>query len=111
MMRQRIIYPLGDGVAVMTPLDCGLTVEQIARKDVPPGSPYVIIDAKEIPSDRSLRSAWRADFSEPDGYGLTAEEWAAMYPPPPEPPVEPSPSPSPEPWAPMPEPTPSPGDE
>lgn len=102
MMRQRIIYPLGDGVAVMTPLDCGLTVEQIARKDVPAGLPYIVVDATDIPSDRSLRSAWRADFSQPDGYGLTAEEWAAMFPPPPpnqapEPEPEPSPSPEPEP--------------
>jgi hypothetical protein len=72
-MRERIIYPLGDGVAVLVPCECGLTVDQIARKDVPAGLPYLIVDATEIPTDRTYRAAWRADFSQPDGYGGEAE--------------------------------------
>lgn len=76
MSEQRIVYPIGDGIAVMMPADCGLTVEQIARKDVPAGIPYLIVDATDIPADRSLRAAWRADFSQPDGYGIGPEAFA-----------------------------------
>jgi hypothetical protein len=58
-MNQRIIYPTDDGgVAVIVPADCGLTIEEIAAKDVPAGKPYEIVDVSEIPSDRTFRGAW-----------------------------------------------------
>ena len=58
-MNQRIIYPTDDGgVAVIIPADCGLTIEEIAQKDVPAGKEYQIVDVSEIPSDRTFRSAW-----------------------------------------------------
>ena len=59
-MNQRIIYPTDEGgVAVIIPApDCGLTIEQIAAKDVPAGKPYKIVDAADIPSDRTFRDAW-----------------------------------------------------
>jgi hypothetical protein len=57
-MNLRIIYPTDDGVAVIVPADCGLTIEQIAAKDVPAGKPYEIVDVSEIPSDRVFRNAW-----------------------------------------------------
>jgi hypothetical protein len=58
-MNQRIIYPTGDGgVAVIIPADCGLTVDEIAAKDVPKGKPYKIVDVSDIPTDRTFRSAW-----------------------------------------------------
>ena len=59
-MNQRIIYPTDDGgVAVIIPApECGLTIEQIAAKDVPAGKPYQIVDVSEIPSDRTWRNAW-----------------------------------------------------
>lgn len=59
-MTQRIIYPTDEGgVAVIIPADeCGLTIGQIASKDVPAGKPYKIVDASEIPSDRTFRNAW-----------------------------------------------------
>ena len=58
-MNQRIIYPTDDGgVAIIIPADCGLTIEQIAAKDVPAGKPYEIVDVSEIPSDRTFRGAW-----------------------------------------------------
>jgi hypothetical protein len=58
-MNQRIIYPTDDGgVAVIVPADCGLTIEQIAAKDVPAGTPYEIVDVADIPSDRTFRGAW-----------------------------------------------------
>jgi hypothetical protein len=58
-MNQRIIYPTDDGgVAVIVPADCGLTIEQIAAKDVPAGKPYEIVEVADIPSDRTFRGAW-----------------------------------------------------
>ena len=69
MMDKRIIYPTATGIAVLIPCACGLTIEQIANKDVPAGLPYLIVDASTIPTDRSLRDAWEADFSRPDGHG------------------------------------------
>jgi hypothetical protein len=58
-MNQRIIYPNDDGgVVVLIPADCGLTIEQIAAKDVPAGKPFEIVDVSDIPSDRTFREAW-----------------------------------------------------
>ena len=58
-MNQRIIYPTDDGgVAVIIPADCGLTIEEIAAKDVPAGKPYKIVDVSAIPEDRTFRTAW-----------------------------------------------------
>lgn len=58
-MNQRIIYPTDDGgVAVIIPADCGLTVEEIAAKDVPEGKPFKIVDVADIPEDRTFRDAW-----------------------------------------------------
>ena len=63
-MNQRIIYPNNDGgVVVLIPApECGLTIEQIAAKDVPAGKPYKIVDVADIPSDRTFRNAW--EYSE-----------------------------------------------
>lgn len=59
-MNQRIIYLTDDnGVAVIIPApDCGLTIEEIAAKDVPEGKPYKIVDVADVPSDRTFRNAW-----------------------------------------------------
>jgi hypothetical protein len=59
-MNSRIIYPTDDGgVAIIAPAaDCGLTIEQIAAKDVPAGKSYKIIDVADIPTDRTFRNAW-----------------------------------------------------
>ena len=59
-MNQRIIYPTTEGgVAIIIPAsECGLTIEQIAAKDVPAGTPYQIVDVADIPTDRTFRNAW-----------------------------------------------------
>jgi len=59
-MNQRIIYPNDDGgVAIIAPApDSGLSIEEIAAKDVPAGKPYKIIDAADIPTERTFRDAW-----------------------------------------------------
>jgi len=62
-MNSRIIYPTDDGVAIIVPAaECGLTIEEIAAKDVPAGKPYKIVDVADIPTDRTFRNAW--EFSE-----------------------------------------------
>ena len=60
MNNPRIIYPTPEGgVAIIIPApDCGLTIEQIAAKDVPAGVPYKVVDVSEIPTDRTFRNAW-----------------------------------------------------
>lgn len=59
-MNQRIIYPTDEGgVAVIIPAPkCGLTIEEIAAKDVPEGKPFKIVDVSDIPTDRTFRDAW-----------------------------------------------------
>jgi hypothetical protein len=60
MSDKRIIFPNDDGgVSVIIPSNnCGLSVEDIARKDVPAGKAYQIVDVADVPSDRSFRNAW-----------------------------------------------------
>jgi hypothetical protein len=64
IMNSRIIYPTDDGgVAIIIPAtECGLTIEQIAAKDVPAGKTFKIVDVADIPTDRTFRNAW--EFSE-----------------------------------------------
>ena len=59
-MNSRIIYPTDDGgIAIIVPAaECGLTIEQIAAKDVPAGKQYKIVDVSDIPTDRTFRNAW-----------------------------------------------------
>ena len=56
----RILYPTPEGgVAIIIPAPgCGLTIEEIAAKDVPAGVPFRIVEATDIPSDRTFRNAW-----------------------------------------------------
>jgi hypothetical protein len=70
-MNQRIIYQNETGgVAIITPCDCGLTIQEIAAKDVPTGKPYKIVDASEIPTDRQWRDYWTVDEADlTDGVG------------------------------------------
>lgn len=59
-MNSRIIYPTDDGgVAIIIPAaECGLTIQEIAAKDVPAGKEYKIVDVADIPTDRTFRDAW-----------------------------------------------------
>ena len=59
---QCVIYKTDEGgVAVVLPnLSCGLTIDEIARKDVPTGKAYKIINVDDLPS-RETRDAWTVD--------------------------------------------------
>lgn len=63
LITQRIIYPGDNGiVAIIQPMpNCGLTIQEVADKDVPEGKPYKIVDVSEIPTDSTFRNAWEGD--------------------------------------------------
>lgn len=73
-MTQCIIYPYDATIAIVFPAG-ELAIDQVARKDVPAGVPYRIIDTSELPADHTFRDAWQADFSSPDGHGIGAIPW------------------------------------
>jgi len=74
----KILYPNSEGsLSVLHPTG-ELPIEDICQKDVPAGTPYLIVEDDAIPSDRSFRNAWEADFSNPDGYGIGADAWFAQ---------------------------------
>lgn len=71
---QVIIYKQDSGrMAIVRPSDEALAVfgiDAIAQKDVPTGKPYKIIDATDVPTDRSSRDSWTVDETElTDGFG------------------------------------------
>ena len=76
----RIIYRTdAGGVAVIIPTQHAIDtygITAIAIKDVPAGKPYKIVDATDIPSDRSDREAWTVDDVElTDGIGGDSHEF------------------------------------
>lgn len=71
-MEKRIIYNDDNGtLAIVIPSpDCGLTIEQIALKDVPFNKPFKIVDVSDLPTDRAQRNSWFVEDSElTDGVG------------------------------------------
>jgi len=59
MTNQRIIFQNeSGGVSVIIPTG-ELPIEEVAKKDVPVGVPYEIVDSLAIPSDRTFRNAWK----------------------------------------------------
>lgn len=71
----KIIYPnLEGGISVIH--NTGeLPDNQVALKDTPFNRPFKIVDDTTIPTDRTFRNAWEADFSAPDGVGLGPQRW------------------------------------
>ena len=65
MEEKFIIYKQDDGgVMILWPTeDClkSYTIEEIAKKDVPEGKPYKIINSNEVPEDITFRDAWTVD--------------------------------------------------
>ncbi len=73
-MTKRIIYKGGidgDGVSVICPSpNWKGTIEELAKKDVPTGKKYKIVDTSTISTDRTFRNAWEVDESQlTDGVG------------------------------------------
>ena len=72
-----ILYQDNGGLCSVHPCECGIPVEEIARKDVPAGKPFLIVDVADLPTDPQYRDAWTADFTTPDGVGIGPEAWFA----------------------------------
>lgn len=70
-MRQRIIYadPTPGNVCVVIPTG-EEPIEAVAAKVVPPGISYKIVDASDIPTDRTFRNAWKLENDQ------ITEDWA-----------------------------------
>ena len=73
----KILYPNPEGGICVLHLTGELPLEDCCQKDVPAGVPYLIVEDDVIPSDRTFRNAWEADFSNPDGYGIGADAYFA----------------------------------
>ena len=71
----KVIYHNGTGISVVHPTG-ELSIEEVARKDVPAGVAYLIVEDAEVPA-RQDRQGWAPDFSTPDGHGIGAEAWFA----------------------------------
>ena len=74
-IKKRVIYQNGDGVSILIPTG-ELPVEVVARKDVPQGVPYKIVEDTEVPDDRTFRAAWEAEEFTPEGFGDPEGYWA-----------------------------------
>lgn len=82
-MAQVIIYKNDEGVLEIvrpTPqiIAAGYSVLQVAKKDVPSGKPFKIIEETVLPIDRALRAAWDWDAdltTDNDGYGSDTQEF------------------------------------
>lgn len=79
-MNQAIIYAQDNGVvAIISPTQEALDlygINAIAKKDVPSGKPYKIVDATIIPTDRSLRNSWTVDTADlTDGVGAISNSF------------------------------------
>jgi hypothetical protein len=61
----KIIYKNeSGGVSILHPTDEALsfmTIDEIAKKDVPTGLPFAIVEDSEILTDRTFRDAWTVD--------------------------------------------------
>lgn len=69
---KRIIYKQDNGtisIIIPSPKETR-TIEEIARKDVPTGKAYKIVNVSDISHDRTFRNAWTINDSElTDGVG------------------------------------------
>ena len=74
----KIIFANSDGgLSVIHPT--GATpISDLCHKSVPAGTPYLIVEDDAIPTDRSFRDAWDADFSNPSGTSIGRDAWFAQ---------------------------------
>lgn len=73
-MGKYIIFKNNKGVNLLVPHP-DFDIDSVARKDVPNGVPYGIIDSSELPSGIEYMDAWDVVIDTPDGYGIGQEAW------------------------------------
>ena len=77
---KRIIYKnLDNTIAIIVPSEEALakySISDIAKKDVPSGLEYVIVNTDVIPTDRTFRECWELEPNTKfDGIGSTSNEF------------------------------------
>ena len=79
---QKIIFENNDGtIGVITPIALEYGIDALAKKDVPSGFPYWIVDDSSLPQTREYRNAWRIDhetMGAPHGYGHAASTFEGV---------------------------------
>lgn len=71
-MSSVIVFSQGGDVSLLIPADCGLSVLDIGKKDVPNDTPFWIVPRESLPD--TPQNTWEIDagsVGEPDGYGGT----------------------------------------
>ena len=76
----KIIYQNDNGTISVVHPGSAYSFADACEKDVPAGKDYLIIDDDAVPTDRTFREAWTADFSSPDGQGIGEAAWLAKQP-------------------------------
>jgi hypothetical protein len=62
-MDQVVLFPRDDGGVCILISAGDLSLAETIAKDVPVGLPYIPVDRSEVPTDRTFRDAWTADFT------------------------------------------------
>ena len=58
-MAKVIIYQNSEGIAsIVYPLNPNKSIEDIAKRTVPDGTAYEIVEDSQLPSDKTFRDAW-----------------------------------------------------
>ena len=72
----KIIYQTEEGLSIITPTG-EIDVNEVARKDVPAGVDYWIVEDNQISSDRTFRNAWKLidNIRTADGQGIGSDAW------------------------------------
>lgn len=72
-----IIYN-NNGIKILSSAIGNIDLKIIGEKDVPTGIPFIIVSPDELPIEP--QETWEIDISEPDGYGLSRDEFISKYP-------------------------------
>jgi hypothetical protein len=74
-----IIYKnSNNGVSIVVPVpNSSLTINDIANRDLPAGTPYRFGTIADIPTELMFSSAWEVDMTTPDGVALGYEAFEA----------------------------------
>ena len=75
-----ILHHFTDGSLALTGINpaCGLTHDEVAQKDIPAGSPYVIISSENLPNDVTFIDAWQADTANYTGIIINMDKAKAI---------------------------------
>ena len=72
----KIIYQTEEGLSIITPTG-EIDINEVARKDVPAGVDYWIVEDNQISTDRTFRNAWKLidSIRTADGLGIGSDAW------------------------------------